>query len=166
MFKLSRCSSIPAPLPLPHGAACRIIYNALNVSAAAWVSKSCLESGPMPQRVPSIALCHRTRGRGGSSAGAVAMQGSAVPIGDPTMPGGDTRHSPRTVPSQGIILPCGKYFINRVPRGRVLSPCRDRIGTARRGRSREQPSVSVPVGSWGCLCSRGVPGVGSLSVLP
>lgn len=149
MFKLSRCSSIPAPLPLPRGAACRIIYNALNMSAAAWVSKSCSESGLMPQRVPSIALCHGTRGRGGSGAGAVEAQGSAVPLGDPTMPGGDTRHSPRTVPSQGIILPCGKYFMNRVPRGGVLSPYRDRIGTARRGRSREQPSVSAPVGSGG-----------------
>lgn len=48
MFKLRCCSSIRAPVPLLSGAVCKSIYNALNVSITAWVSRSCLGSGPMP----------------------------------------------------------------------------------------------------------------------
>lgn len=45
MFKLSYCSSIRAPLLLLSGAVCKIIYNAVNVFAAACVSKSCWSWG-------------------------------------------------------------------------------------------------------------------------
>lgn len=77
MFKLSYCSSIPALLPLLRGAVCKVIYNALNISAAAWVSRSCSESGLMPQWVPSIPVLQEP----------VEGQGSAASLGDPTTSG-------------------------------------------------------------------------------
>lgn len=112
----TRCLSLAVAPPCPavpaQGAAGRVMYNTLNVFAPAQVSKSCLESGPMPQQVPCIPLCHRAWCRGGN----VDTVEEQVPLGDPTM---TCRSSPQSLPSHCPwplqVLLCG------VP-GRVAFP--------------------------------------------
>lgn len=132
MFKLSHCSSIRAPLPMLNGTVCKIIYNALNMSTAAWVSKSRSEAGQMPQRVPRVPQGHRTQRRRGGGAGDGQH---SPPVTPATSRRRDrTRHSPgsSTVPGQETTLPCGKYFIKPCSPGRWLCPAKcPTAGTSR-----------------------------------
>lgn len=122
MFKLSCYSSIPALLPLLRGAVCKVIYNALNVSAAAGVSRSCSESGLMPQHIPSIPVPQEL----------VEGQGTVASLGDPTTSSRSRgQGTARTQFPARKSSSCGKYFVNRVPQwGGLLPPPQGTASTA------------------------------------